>query len=58
MMLVKARQFDAAIKNMQEQQMAMVLGFAWGRGIDLQTHQVLLDTDKGTITISPIKSET
>ncbi len=58
LMLVKARQFDQAIKHMQEQMQALVTGFSFGRGVDLRTHQVHLDTDKGTITISPIQSET
>ncbi len=56
-MLIKCRQFDAAIKAMQEQQMAMMTGFAFGRGVNLQTHKVNLDTEAGTITISPILSE-
>ena len=56
-MLVKARQLDQAIKSAQELQQAMMHGFAFGRGINLATHKILLDTDKGTITISPIQSE-
>lgn len=54
LLLGKLRQLDTAINALREQQTALLHGYAFGRGWNLQTHNVGLDTNVGQITVSPI----